>query len=458
MASKNTNLKNIALCLLGLVYSSQLYAEIHPVTFKNDSDLYTKAYFGMDLNEFKTKLSSSIVACQDATKINIFADKACKVAFKTKSYGMNEALVMFKKESLISVLSKINNDHYRSVITDLSAVYKDQPQIEVREEKKGLFSSALSNEYSIWLFQDYLMMVSKFDVQKHVTIGPNFQYAIESADANSIKNLREEAWKKSKIEMQVKTANVDLAKLHQPSEPLSISSDKIIEATETELNTKSPSLPNSNVVAADSSVKNNVKVINGAEKKSLTNTTSKNSRMQNKSKVLTNNNWPLEPESFMGFRFGESFGEQISKCPSDTTVSKENIRCYETISIDAELFKVHNLANIGIPVVDITPVVKNGMFEGIYLTFRQFDYLKMYDLFKAKYGEPTKVEKITLQNRMGASFTGVECKWLGKSVNIVLSEYGSKIDEGQVTVFTHNYINTIGKESKSKAEEFKNNL
>lgn len=54
MTSKITNLKNVALSLIALLYSSQLYAEVHPVMFKYDTDLYSKTYFGMNFNEFKT--------------------------------------------------------------------------------------------------------------------------------------------------------------------------------------------------------------------------------------------------------------------------------------------------------------------------------------------------------------------------------------------------------------------
>ena len=50
MTSKITNLKNVALSLIALLYSSQLYAEVHPVMFKYDTDLYSKTYFGMNFN------------------------------------------------------------------------------------------------------------------------------------------------------------------------------------------------------------------------------------------------------------------------------------------------------------------------------------------------------------------------------------------------------------------------
>lgn len=459
MVSKITNFKNASLTLLALMYSSQLYAEVHPVIFKEDLELYSKTYFGMGINEFKTKLSSSIVVCQDASRSNNFADKACKVAFKSNSYGMNEALVMFKNESLISVMYKINNDHYQSVVADLSTVYKDQPQIEKRDEKQGLFSSIVSNEYSIWAFKEYLMMVNKFDIQKYVAKGPNFLYALESTDVGFMNNIREEAKKKSKIEMQLKTANVDLTKLHQPKEPISESSDKKIEATETGLDSGTTPQVMSNDSVPNSTVKNTVKEASNGESKSLKKATKGNASKQTKSNKLAGTNWPLEPDSFMGMKFGEALVTQISECPSDITkVITENIRCYETISANAELYEAHNLANIGIPVDDIYPKVKNGVLEGVDLTFRHYDHLKMFDLFKAKYGEPTKAEKVTLQNRMGASFTGVEYKWVGKSVNIVLSEYGSKVDEGRVSVFTRNYIDSLDNESKTKAEKFKDNL
>ena len=74
------------------------------------------------------------------------------------------------------------------------------------------------------------------------------------------------------------------------------------------------------------------------------------------------------------------------------------------------------------------------------LIYHQYNFLKIFDLFKAKYGAPTITQNGTVQNRMGASFTCIEYKWIGNTANIVLCEYGSKLDEGKVSIFTQDYI------------------
>ena len=121
----------------------------------------------------------------------------------------------------------------------MSRLYKDQPQIEKREDKEELFSNKVSNEYSVWSFPDCLIVVSIFDINKFEEKGPNFLYAMESTDVSTINQVREEAKKKSKIEIQPKLANVDFSKLFLPKEaPIVKSLQKPIGPSELTLKAK----------------------------------------------------------------------------------------------------------------------------------------------------------------------------------------------------------------------------
>lgn len=199
--------------LLAFMYSCQIYAEVHPVLFKDDTSLYSNVYFGMGFDEFKSKIGSNIFECKDSTNKKL-ADIGCKVSFRFGGSGVSEAVVLFKGNSLLAVLGRVNNNLYVSVISSLNATYKDQPQTENRDERKGLFSNKISNEYSIWSYPDYLMLVSKFDIPKYVENGTNFLLAVESANDNFINYMKIESKKKSNINIQPKVANIDVAKLH----------------------------------------------------------------------------------------------------------------------------------------------------------------------------------------------------------------------------------------------------
>ena len=201
------------LTLLASIYSCQIYAEVHPVLFKDDASLYSNVYFGMGFEEFKSKIGSNIFECKDSTNKKM-ADIGCKVSFRFGGSGVSEAVVIFKDNALLAVLGRINTNFYASVISNLNATYKDQPQTENRDEKKGLFSNKISNEYSIWSYPNYLMIVSKYDIQKYVENGTNFLLAVETINENFINAMQAESQKKSNINIQSKVPNIDVAKLH----------------------------------------------------------------------------------------------------------------------------------------------------------------------------------------------------------------------------------------------------
>lgn len=202
--------------LLALIYSCQIYAEVHPILFKDDTFLYSNVYFGMGLEEFKSKIGSNIFECKDSTnkKMADIGDIGCKVSFRFGGSGISEAVAIFKNNTLIVLAGRVNSDFYGSVISNLTSIYKDQPQSENRDEKKGLFSNKISNEYSVWSYPDYLMLVSKFDIPTYVENGTNFLLAVESANDNFINYVQIESKKKSNINIQPKVANIDIAKLH----------------------------------------------------------------------------------------------------------------------------------------------------------------------------------------------------------------------------------------------------
>ncbi|GEM_PF-2486232 len=400
--------------LLGLIIPSLCSAEIHPIVFIDDNDLYNKTAFGMSFSDFKSKAGTYISACQDANRSNQFADKACKVAFKTNDYGMAEALVMFKNEQLISVYHKLNNENYEKLVKNLNDIYKENAQIEKRVEKKGIFSDSLANEYAIWSFSNYLMLASKFDVQKYQKNSPNFLYAMESTNPEFMNNIKDEAKKKSNIEVITKQA------------PLNLPSNSLVQNTpNTEDN------PTSTAVEQPKPIAKKAKIINP--------------------------NWPQEPDSFMGVNFGESFTSQVNRCPSKSTIIEKN-RCYNVISEKAEFYEAHNLADLGMYLLDVWPKVKNGNFEGIEFEINRLQYLQMLELLEAKFGKAHAVKDTVVQNKMGAKFQGKVFMWNGMNASIELKEYGSKIDRASVSVFTKSFMDLLNKEQKNKAQQYKNNL
>ncbi|HOY87248.1 MAG TPA: hypothetical protein PLP67_08355 [Methylotenera sp.] len=205
--------------VLCLILSCEAKAETHPVLLKYEPEMYSHVYFGMHIEEFKSKLGSRIFECKDSNNKAI-GDKGCKVSFKFAGSGISEAVAIFKNGSLNAFVGRINSELYDGINSELSRIYKDQPQIEDREEKKGVFSKKVGNKYSIWSYPNYLMIVSRYDIQKYDENGTNFSLVVESSDANFIDQMRMESKKRSNIEFKMRVAYIDLSQLHLQSDAL----------------------------------------------------------------------------------------------------------------------------------------------------------------------------------------------------------------------------------------------
>ncbi|NOS97583.1 MAG: hypothetical protein HOP25_03825 [Methylotenera sp.] len=231
-----------------LLCSFSIRAEIHPVLFKDQPDLYSKIYFGMGFDEFKTKVGSSIFECKEYPNKNL-ADKGCKVSFKFGDSGISSGLVMFKNDLVMAVFGKINTDFYGNFILGLSTIYKEQPQSESRDEKKGVFSNKISNEYSIWSYPDYLMIISKFDIPNYSENGTNFMMAIETTNSSFISQMQEQSKKKSNINIQSKIAAIDISKLHLTFESQTNTGENKVE---TSVTSNEPKLVKKNKTSSNS--------------------------------------------------------------------------------------------------------------------------------------------------------------------------------------------------------------
>lgn len=176
--------------------------------------------------------------------------------------------------------------------------------------------------------------------------------------------------------------------------------------------------------------------------------------------------WQKEPDAFMGIRLGESLTAQVPECAKrqggygyDYTVKDRCFRELVPASDDhAALLEIDNSPEIGLPIFQVRPFVVSGDFEGMHFLYDHFNYLKMYELFLARYGEPTSVNTESFQTTGGASFAGNVYVWQGKNVTITVNEYGSQIDKGLVTIVTKKYYESVNSETTRNADRNKNKL
>jgi hypothetical protein len=173
--------------------------------------------------------------------------------------------------------------------------------------------------------------------------------------------------------------------------------------------------------------------------------------------------------SFMGIRFGQPFAGQIPECPKEekyhsydnSRIYPEKIRCFKFYVMAFDEPAVYELANppdIGIRIWNVLPSVVAGNFEGMSFYFRHYDYIKMLELFRSRYGAPTRVEMGSYQCSGGMSLTGQINTWKGKTITITVSEYGIQADEGSVSVATRTLHESVDSENKSNAIRHKDKL
>jgi hypothetical protein len=121
-------------------------------------------------------------------------------------------------------------------------------------------------------------------------------------------------------------------------------------------------------------------------------------------------------------------------------------------------FFLENSPDIGFEMINVSPTVVDGDFEGLSFSYFHYAYSKVSELFRARYGDPTLITNQHNQTVFGASLTGTIYTWWGKNVTIRVEEYGSKLDEGWVSIYTKKSTESTKAEAGKDAERNKDKL
>jgi len=198
-------------CTLFILSVSSVQAQINPLLLKDEAEIYPLVYFGMSLDEFKQKLSTRIFECKPNPNKTI-ADSGCKISFRFAGSGMSEGIGLFKSGKMVAFIARINTDFYQAVTQTVQSALGGSPQMESRGERKGFFSSKIENEYSIWSYPNYQMIISKFDIQRYEENGANFSLIIESDNTEFNSMMKEQSRKRSDIQIRTAEANAPIGK------------------------------------------------------------------------------------------------------------------------------------------------------------------------------------------------------------------------------------------------------
>lgn len=177
--------------------------------------------------------------------------------------------------------------------------------------------------------------------------------------------------------------------------------------------------------------------------------------------------WAQEPTSFMSAQFGVRLLDQFQECPKRTfegTLGPHyefttGVRCFEYLDLRKSMAKLRGEPEIGVRVLGgLYLTLANEVIEGAGIRVYRPDWLKLLDLMSARYGPAHAEETATFTNRAGARYIGAVKYWRGSNVTIKLSEYGDRLDESGVEVYTSSLIESRLQRSRENAEKFKDRL
>lgn len=181
----------------------------------------------------------------------------------------------------------------------------------------------------------------------------------------------------------------------------------------------------------------------------------KTERFQNDTQTSQQRLWDAEPESILSIKLGAPLSESMAECPKGKYgyEHRGETMCW-TKNQNLPWYEIENYPTPGMYIGDVWGWVVDGAVEQVSFKFAQYDYLKMGELLKSKYGPPSQEKVATVQNRMGATFDSLEMTWVGRNLTLTFLSRAGKIDEGVVRISSKKYF----KSEKFNADQFKDKL
>jgi hypothetical protein len=171
--------------------------------------------------------------------------------------------------------------------------------------------------------------------------------------------------------------------------------------------------------------------------------------------------WTQEPSSFLGVEFGKALAEQFEQCPKSISATLLLGKpCYEEkISPSSTQAQLYNPPKIGIYFEDYPYIyLVDGAPEQMSFEVAHYNWEKMLELLKAKYGEPTTATTEEYSTKGGMRLDGFFAAWQGTNITLMFSEYGSTIKKSSVTIQTSRLLDHFKSDKKRNAEQYKDRL
>jgi hypothetical protein len=165
--------------------------------------------------------------------------------------------------------------------------------------------------------------------------------------------------------------------------------------------------------------------------------------------------------TFWGIEIGKSLQDQMVKCPEfgkDWVPIKDV--CYRNEPFIKDSYNIDHLPDLDF--ITITKVKTiNDKIEGIIVelwgnpNFYSVNFDKYYKSLTSIYGKRKSFSTKTIKNKMGAKLKKINVIWNIENCTIHLTNIGSDIEHGLLTVTSKVYDKSIKDQNKKKKDETK---
>jgi hypothetical protein len=157
-----------------------------------------------------------------------------------------------------------------------------------------------------------------------------------------------------------------------------------------------------------------------------------------------------EPSEFMGVQFGISCENAKAIIEARMEKRKADKKMLGCAGSDSRYDSLSFYDVIGKDKVFVSMNFLDNRMELVALVFDSDSYGRITEAFLAKYGKADAIQNGIAQNKLGGTFPNQTIAWIGKNVNIMFNQRGTKISNSACMLMTNRWM-SANKEDRNKA-------
>jgi hypothetical protein len=162
-------------------------------------------------------------------------------------------------------------------------------------------------------------------------------------------------------------------------------------------------------------------------------------------------NWPLEPDSFMGISLTKSLAESMPQCTGKNLAITQTSLCHDKEYVP-DYASIYGGPKIGVG-YNLAAKTRGNRIQYISMDIGEEEFDKLLLIFTEKYGKPTSKDLEAIQTKGGAKFTNEIYNWIGKKVSIRVERYSGDIDSSSAMIFNREVLEAAARDTGKKVSD-----